>query len=468
VIGAGICGIGTALLLARDGHEVTVLEKDPQPEPQSLADCWERWARKGVAQFRQPHNFMPGLRLLLEADLADVQDALIAAGSVRFDMLNPMPPWMSGGPQQPIDEQLWTWTCRRPTGEWVFLRAAQAQKGIDIRRGVAVAGLVTGAEAQAGTPHVVGVRTSEGEEIAADLVVDASGRGSRSPQWLEAIGAGRPQEEDAGVDFTYFTRYFRGTPPERVAPLLSEFGTISILTLPGDGDTWSLTIFASSSDRPLAGLRNTGSWMAVIGACPLHTHWTDGEPISDVLTMGGALDRYRRLARDGDPIVTGFVGVADAWACTNPSAGRGMTIGLLHGRLLRDCLRHSGADPARLAKDFDERTERELRPWYDAQIASDRLRFATIEAHRAGMPAPPPSSPLEREIRLLRLGMMANGDMFRAGLEYIATLSTVQEIMERAGMRQRMEAAVNDLQKSPRPPIPGPTREQLVALVTGA
>ena len=76
IIGGGICGLGTALLLARDGHDVTILERDVDPIPDSAQDAWDSWQRKGVAQFRQPHNFMPGLRLLLEAELPDVQEAL--------------------------------------------------------------------------------------------------------------------------------------------------------------------------------------------------------------------------------------------------------------------------------------------------------------------------------------------------------------------------------------------------------
>ena len=59
IIGGGICGLGAALLLARDGHEVTVLERDAGSLPPSADAAWEQWERKGVAQFRQPHNFMP-------------------------------------------------------------------------------------------------------------------------------------------------------------------------------------------------------------------------------------------------------------------------------------------------------------------------------------------------------------------------------------------------------------------------
>ena len=110
IIGAGICGLGTALLLARDGHDLTVLERDADPVPDSLQDAWDGWPRKGIAQFRQPHNFMPGLRLLLEKELPDVQDALGRAGASRFDLVNPLPPSLADRSPRPIDERLWTQT----------------------------------------------------------------------------------------------------------------------------------------------------------------------------------------------------------------------------------------------------------------------------------------------------------------------------------------------------------------------
>ena len=157
IIGAGICGLGTALLLARDGHDVTVLEADDDPLPESPQAAWTQWARKGVAQFRQPHNFMPGLRLLLEAELPDVQDALRSAGASRYDLLNPLPPVFTDRSPRPIDDKLWTYTARRPAAEWVFANVVNAESKVTVRRGVRVTGLVSGPEVMTGTPHVVGV-----------------------------------------------------------------------------------------------------------------------------------------------------------------------------------------------------------------------------------------------------------------------------------------------------------------------
>src|SRR4030095_3083103 len=80
ICGAGICGRGAALLLARDGHDVTVIERDASALPETPQEAWDAWARKGIAQFRQPHNFMPGFRQILETELPDLQDALLRAG----------------------------------------------------------------------------------------------------------------------------------------------------------------------------------------------------------------------------------------------------------------------------------------------------------------------------------------------------------------------------------------------------
>jgi 2-polyprenyl-6-methoxyphenol hydroxylase-like FAD-dependent oxidoreductase len=464
IIGAGICGLGTALLLARDGHDVTVLERDADPLPDSPHDAWDYWTRKGVAQFRQPHNFMPGLRLLLELELPDVQEALRRAGASRYDLVNPLPPSLDQSPR-PIDEKLWTYTARRPVGEWVFANAVHSEPRVTLRRGTQVTELISGQDVISGTPHVVGVRTAAGDELRADLVIDATGRQSRSPEWLRTIGARSPLEQQTDSGFVYYTRYFSGTEPHRRAGTLTPLGSISILTLPGDNGTWSVTLFAATGDQPLKALRHEAAWTKVLRACPLHAHWLDGEPITPVLAMSGVVDRYRRFVVEGSPVVTGLVAVADAWACTNPSAGRGLTVGFLQALRLRDVLRDVGDRPGAFVEEFDRRTEAEITPWYDAQIAVDRARFAEMEALRAGQKPPPPSDELARRILSLFSAMGASSDLFRAALEYVGTVTPVQQILQRADVMEGIRVAREAMQNAPRPPIPGPNRQQLLDLL---
>lgn len=465
IVGGGICGLGAALLLARDGHDVTVLERDRDPIPDRAHEAWDRWTRPGVAQFRQPHNFMPGLRLLLERELPDVQEALARHGAAKFDLLNPMPPSLRDRSPRPVDDSLWTLTARRPLGEWVFADAAQREPRVGIRRDVQMRELITGTEVVAGTPHVTGVRTAHGEHLRADLVVDATGRQSRAPEWLAAIGARRPDEEQADCGFIYYTRYFGGDLPRRLAGALTPIGTISLLTIPGDNDTWSVTIFAASGDQPLKAIRHNDTWMTVVRACPLHAHWLEGEPLTDVIAMAGAVDRYRGFAVDGAPIVTGFVPIADAWACTNPSAGRGLTVGMLHARLLRDVLRTHAGDPQSVVEHFHARTDTELKPWYDAQMAADRARFAEMNALREGADLPRPDNELAMGLRSLLSAMALDADLFRAALEYIGTITPIQQILGRPAVQERL-TAVRQTMTSPPPPMPGPNRQQLLDLVS--
>jgi 2-polyprenyl-6-methoxyphenol hydroxylase-like FAD-dependent oxidoreductase len=468
LIGGGFCGLTTALLLARDGHEVTVLERDARPVPDSCVTAWDDWDRKGVAQFRQPHNLMPGLRLLFEKELPEVNDGLARAGASRFDLIDPIPPFLPDRNPRPIDQTLWTLTARRPVGEWVLASLAQQTPRVSIKRGVKVTGLTTRPRTASGIPHVTGVRTQDGENISGDLVVDATGRQSRCAEWLEGVGARRMYEEQADSGFAYYTRYFRGTPPQRRSATLTAIGTISILTLPGDNDTWSVTVFCASGDQPLKALRHQPTWTRVVQACPLHAHWLDGEPLTDVLAMAGVVDRYRRLVVDGVPVATGIVAIADAWGCTNPSAGRGLTVGALHGRCLRDVLRDSTLDPRTLSERFDEVTEAEIAPWYRAQMAVDKARFAEMQALRDDRAPEPPADDLARRILTLFSVMGADADLFRNALEYIGTITPIQQILARPEVIERVRVARERTKGAPPPRAPGPNRAQLLDLVREA
>jgi 2-polyprenyl-6-methoxyphenol hydroxylase-like FAD-dependent oxidoreductase len=465
VCGGGICGLGTALLLARDGHAVTLLERDGSPLPDSAAGAWDAWERHGVAQFRQPHNFMPGLRQVLEAELPEVEDALGAAGAYRWDLLGGILAVLPDKSPRPIDEKLSFWTARRPAGEWVFARAVHDDGRIDVRRGVQATGLLTGPSVADGIVHVVGVKLSDGTELRGDVVVDSMGRRSRSPEWLADAGAVAPEEIAEDCGFTYYTRYFGGEVPRAVGPPLMHMGSISLLRLPGDNDTWSLTVFAASGDRPLRRLRDVAVWTKVVESCAVPAPWLEGEPISDIHLMSGIMDRYRRFVIEGRPVATGFFAVADAWSCTNPSAGRGLTVGFKHAVCLRDTLRSGFDDPLAAALQFHEVTETEVAPWYWAQIAADRARIAEIEAICEGREPPPPADELTRFVLQMRRLAPRDADVARAFLEYMGTITPAQRLLERDDLRTRIEAVAGTAAEVPPPPTPGPDRKTLLELV---
>ena len=74
IVGGGVVGMGLGMMLARDGHTITMLERDPEPVPSGPDDAWERWERKGVTQFRLSHFFLARYRQILEAELPTGRD----------------------------------------------------------------------------------------------------------------------------------------------------------------------------------------------------------------------------------------------------------------------------------------------------------------------------------------------------------------------------------------------------------
>jgi 2-polyprenyl-6-methoxyphenol hydroxylase-like FAD-dependent oxidoreductase len=453
VCGGSIVGLSLAMMLAQDGHRVTVLERDAAPPP---ADPWNGWARPGVAQFHQPHNLLARSRLIFDQEFPGMVERLEAAGCVWVDWLAVMPPLIRDRTPRPGDDRFRFITGRRPVVEAVLAEAAAETEGVEIRRGVHVAGLKTSGT---GVPHVAGVRTTGGEDLEADLVVDAMGRRSRLAEWLTDAGASPPYVESEDCGFVYNTRYFTGPkPPAFLAPPITAMGTVSLLTLPGDNNTWSVTVWAASGDAALRGLRDPDRFMAVVRACPLHAHWVDGEPITDVLVTAGVVDRYRRLVVDGRPVATGLVAVGDAWACTNPSAGRGMTVGLIHAQCLRDVVRDHAGDADALVRAMDEATEAEVTPFYRAQINADRARFAEMDALRRGEEPPPP----EPQAAAIAGAVMRDPDVFRAMLEAGMCLARPDEVFRRPDVMAKVEAAGRTRVWK----MPGPDRQALLDLVS--
>ena len=257
VLGAGVSGLAAGILLRRDGHEVTVLERDPAPVPASPEDAWEGWVRDGVTQFRQAHFLVSRGREVLAESLPDVLAGLEAAGGVRFEPLDMMPPSMTDRAPRDADDRYWTINARRPAVEQVLAQVADSEPGLTVRRGATVTGPLI--RQYDGTPHVTGIRADTGERFDADLVIDAMGRRSPLPRWLSEAGTRALHEEAEESGFIYYTRFFRSRTaalPDFRAPILTPIGTFSLLTLPSDNATWSVTLYSSAGDRPLKRLRD--------------------------------------------------------------------------------------------------------------------------------------------------------------------------------------------------------------------
>ena len=463
VLGAGMNGLTTAMLLARDGHEVTVLERDPAPPG---AAVWAEWQRPGVSQFRQLHFVLPRWHREMEESLPEVIDELVASGGRPLNLIAMLPERVRG-PLRDSDRQYDTVTARRPVLEAAVAAVAGRTPGLTVARGVGVAGLAAGEGEQPGVPHVHGVQLAGGTTVPADLVVDCTGRTSHLPDWLEAVGARRPTEERDDTGFVYYGRHFQAPAdrqPAVLTRLLQHYNSLSLVTLPADDDTWAVGLVTSSADKRLRALRDPGVWQSVLARYPLAAHWgsrTHGaEPITGVDVMAGLQDRCRRLVVDGEPVATGVVAVGDSWAFTNPAQGRGLSIGLVHARALQQLLRDvDPVDAEKLVRRFDEVTAAEVEPLYRMTVGFDRHRLAELAGDVSGVPYETDDARWAMT-RALAAAAAVDTDAVRMGTSIGSLLATPAQLFADPAVAGRIMALGAG---APQYPLPGPDRAGLLA-----
>ena len=167
---------------------------------------------------------------------------------------------------------------------------------------------------------------------------------------------------------------------------------------------------------------------------------------------------------DGIPVATGIVAVGDASACTNPSLGRGASIGLLHACALRDVLRDVGpGDPEKLVRRFDEVTAAAVEPLYRMTLWFDRNRLAEIAADATGTPDEI-GDPTWEAGKALFAASLADQDLAREYLSVAMLLTTAGEVFAQPGLPERVMRLGAG---APRYPLPGPSRREPLAAIGG-
>lgn len=361
MIGASVAGLFAAAAAAGGAHDVTILDRDRLPEsPKS---------RPGVPQGAQPHVFLYRGLLAVQELLPGCRQRLLAAGAVPFDTGDMA--WLAEQGWLPVGQsEFEVLSLTRPLFEHVIRAGVAELAGVRIRSGSRVAGL----RRRERDWEVV---LAGGTTVLADLVVDASGRGSRLPVWLARAGVGPVPVSDVSTGVGYATRLYGGAPGPGTAVAVVIQQIPATLTggmaLPVEGGRWQVTAVGCGPRRPPRDPEGFVAFLRRLRDPVLAELIRDAQPLSPVAVhrqTGNRRCYYEKVQNWPD----GLLAVGDALCTFNPIYGQGITVAACEALLLREALA-GGLTPG-----FAQRLLRQFAtvvalPWSVA--TSEDLRYPT-------------------------------------------------------------------------------------------
>jgi 2-polyprenyl-6-methoxyphenol hydroxylase-like FAD-dependent oxidoreductase len=327
VLGASMAGLVTAQALSGHFHRVTIIERDRLPEGPA--------ARGGVPQGDHLHVLLPSGADAIESLLPGFADGLIAHGAIPMavptDLL-----WLNpAGWVRPFPVSRHLLSASRDLIEWHTRQRLTSNPGVSILDCRNVLDLCLSADGSA----VVGVTVagSSGDHanapvdtIEADLIIDATGRRSRLPDWLERRGYDRPAETRIDAHLSYATRIYRRPAGDRGwkgiflqpdAPRTSRMG----LLFPIEGDRWMVTVQGAGDDRPPIDDAGFDEFTASLRSTVIHDAVRDAEPLTSAVGFANTSNR-RRLFDKARRWPERLLAVGDSACAFNPVYGQGMSV----------------------------------------------------------------------------------------------------------------------------------------------
>ncbi len=333
-----MAGLLAARILADYYRKVTLLDRDTFP---SVGQH-----RRGVPQARHAHGILASGTEVLERLFPGISAEFIRNGALANDIAGDVRWFFSGGTLHQFDSGLIGILISRPLLEGIVRRRTLALSNVSAREDCQVKALATSSDGRS----VEGAQTVR-ETLAADLVVDATGRGSKTPEWLEAIGYRRPPEERIEVALGYTTREFRRRPHDLGGDVAGVIGPTPQgkrggAILAQEGGRWIVTLFGYFGNYAPEDREGFIEFARSLPAPFIYETIRDAEPRGEAVSTRFPASVRRRFEKL-DRFPEGFLVLGDAMSSFNPIYGQGMSVAALQALELASALRQGDANLAR-------------------------------------------------------------------------------------------------------------------------